>query len=271
MNNNMYKKIFFSNLFVVLIVISNLIGLKYINFNGLIVSSSLITLSFTYLCLLLINNYTNKKEMWLSLFSSVFIQIIMIILYSFITNFNSQNIIPDLGSFINIVFKTNIFYVLINIVSLLISSFVLHYIYEYFRIIGYKLLGTVLSILSALILYGLISIPIINYEYGMLIILDMIMGHLLISSFMTIILTILFYLLKEKEYPYNDNKLFIKDINLYVPKNKTDKSIDEVLKITNKLNEKNVKKKKNNDKNKYQNKSKRIVKNNNSSKKDVKK
>jgi len=172
MRNNL-KKTFFSNLLIALVIVSNLVGTKYTIFNGLIISSNFILLPFIYLCLLLINNFNSKKEMWVSLFSSVVIQIILLLFYIFITGFSVQKIIPDLGTFVNIIFKVDIMYIIINLVSLIISTFVLHYIYEYFRIVGYKLLGCVLSILSTLILYGLISIPFINYEYGMIIILDM--------------------------------------------------------------------------------------------------
>lgn len=266
MNNN-FRKIFFSNLLVVLIVISNLVGVKFTNFNGLILSVNFVVFPFVYLCFLLINNYTNKKEAILSVLSGVFIQIFILLTYLLVTKLGSQNLIPDFASYINVVFRIDEVYIITNLISLMISCFVLHYIYEYFRIIGYKLLGCVLSLLTSTILYGLISIPVINYGFGIEIILDIIMGHIIMSVIMTVLITILFYLLKDKEYPYNENKLFIKDINLETPKNKKDKAIDEVIKISeNKKKKDTIKKNKT-----KKNDSKVTKKKDTNSKKDVKK
>lgn len=244
---NIYKVKFFSSLLVVLVVVSNLIGIKFTNFNDLIISVNFITLPFIYLCFLLIYNFSNKKEAYCSLFNGIIIQLVFLFIYFLVVNFNNQSIIPDATRYIDVVFKIDFIYILINLISLAVSTFVLYYIYEYFRIIGYKLLGTVISVLSAIILYGLITIPIINYNFGTYIVLDMLMGHLLMATFMTIIVTIMFYILKDKDYPYEVNKIFINDINIEIPKERKDKSIDEVIKITNKksINNKSSKKKKN--------------------------
>lgn len=230
MNIN-FKRTFFSNLMVVLIVVSNLVGVKFTNFNGLILSVNFLLFPFIYLCFLLINNYCNKKEAFASLLSGVLIQVFILLVYVLIAKLGSQNLIPDLANYVNVVFKPSLVYIIANLISLLASCYVLHYVYEYFRIIGYKLLGTVISILIAIILYGLISIPAINFGFGIDIIIDIIMGHLMMSVIMTIVVAILYYILKDKEYPYYENNVFIKEVKLETLKNRKDKPIEEVIKI----------------------------------------
>lgn len=271
--SNSFKRVFFSNLLVVLVIISNLIGIKFTNFSELIISSNFITFPFIYLCFLLLCNIANRKEAISSVLSAVFIQIFILLSYVLVTNLGSQNLIPDFANYVNVLFKVDTMYIITNLIALMLSCFVLQYIYEYFRIIGFKLFGTSISVLSAIIVYGLVSVPIINYGFGIDIILDIIMAHLLMSVIMTIIVTILFYLLKDKEYPYNENKIFIKDVNYEVPKNKKDKPIDEVINYVDKTvnKDKKTKKKKTTSKKKSNSNTKTTKKTSNNSKKDVKK
>ena len=89
-----------------------------------------------------------------------------------------------------------------------------------------------ISVISAIILYGLITIPVVNYGFGKDIVLSMIICHLLISCLMCFVIVLLFYLLKcrdeEREF------IFIKDINIKTPKEQVDKSITEVIRIVDK-------------------------------------
>lgn len=270
---NMFKKKFFSNLMTALIIISNLIGYKYTNFGGLILSVNFVTLPFVYLCFLLLSNISDKKDAWSSILVSILIQILVVLAYFFAINLESQNIIFDLSRYVNVLFKINFLSLIVNIGTLTLSIYVLDYIYEYFRVIRYRLLGTVISVLSALILYGLICIPILNYKFGFTIILDMIMGHLIMSVIMTIMVSVVFYLLKEKEYPYEVNKIFINDLNISIPKDKIDKPIEEVIKLSDKKNEEDKKKNRIRPKNKKNssNSSKNYTKKYNNGKKAVKK
>ena len=226
-----------------LLIISNLIGIKYTNFSGMIISVNFVVFPFIYLCILMLNSISDKKDANTSLISAVFIQIFILLIYLFVTKLGSQNIIPDFANYVNMVFKIDLVYIIINLIAILISSYILQYIYEYFRIIGYKLLGTVISLLSSIILYGIISIPIINYGFGMGIVLKIMVSHLIMACLMTFLNTIIFYLLKDREYPYEEDKIFIKEIKVDVKKNKKDKAIEEVIKIGDKKNSKNRKKK----------------------------
>jgi len=130
----------------------------------------------------------------------------------------------------------------------MVCNHVLQYIDGYFKVVGYQLFGTFVSLFIAIILYGLITIPIINYGFGIDIVLKMIMCHLLMSVIMTILIMSLYYLLKEDDSSHDKNKKFIKDTN--DSKRKIDKSIDEVIKVTTKESKKRkVNKKKSSNKN----------------------
>lgn len=242
MNSN-FRKTFYSSLLAVLLIVSNLIGIKYTNFSSMILSVNFLVFPFVYLCILIINNISSQRDANMSLISAIFSQIFILFIYLLTTKLGSQNVIPDLANYVNMVFKVNIIYIIINLMAIIISSYVLQYIYEYFRIVGYKLLGTVISLLSAIILYGLITIPVINYQFGMGIILKIMVSHVIMAVFMTFLNTLLFYLLKDREYPYEENKIFIKEIKVEVKKNKKDKPIEEVIKLGEKKNVKNRKKK----------------------------
>lgn len=233
MSNN-FKRILYSNFLVVLVIISNLVGIKFTNFSNLVISVNFVVFPFIYLFFLLISNIGKSRDAISTVLSAVFIQIFVLLIYIVVTNLGAQSLIPDFANYVNIVFHVDEIYIIINLIALMVSCFILQYIYEYFRVIRYGLLGTVISILSAIIVYGLITIPINNYGFGFDIIVDIMMGHLMMSVVMTILVTILFYLLKRAEYPYEGNNVFIKEINIDIPTYKSDKPIDEVIKYVEK-------------------------------------
>lgn len=240
MNTN-FKRTFFSSLLAVLFVISNLIGIKYTNFGNLILSVNFVVLPFVFLCILLINNLCNKKEAQTAVASAAFIQVFILLSYVLVTNLGSQNLIPDFANSVNVVFTVDEVYIIINLIAIMLVNYVLQYIYDYFMVIGYNLFGTFISVLSAIILYGFVTIPIINYSFGIDIILKIIMCHLLMSVIMSLLVTALYYLLKEDKYSYEEDKVFIKPV--VVENEKKDKTIDEVIKITHKEPKKQARKK----------------------------
>ena len=213
MNNN-FKKTFFSSLLSVLVIISNLVSIKYTQGYNLILPVNFAIFPFIFLCYLLVLNLSNKKEALSSLLSSVFIQIFILISFVIVTKLNSQNIVPDFASSVNEVFRVSEISIITNLIALIISTFILQYIYDYFSKFKYRLIGVVIAFFSSIVLYGLITIPIINYDFGIDIIYDMLISHLIISFVMTLFVTIFFYLLKEKYNCYNGNKIFIKDMEV---------------------------------------------------------
>lgn len=240
-----FRRIFYSNLLTVLLIIANLVGIKFTNYYGLTLSVNFIIIPFIFMCFLLIRTMYSKRDSINAVISGVLVQLVITFMYIIITNLDSQKIIPDLANSINLIFRVDVVYIITNVVALIIGFFVLGYIYEYFKLIGYRFLGTVLSFLAAIILYGVISIPINNCHLQFDLILHMILCHIIITVFMSILVACLFYILKDREYPYYENQLFIQDLNR-VKKEKRDKSISEILgkkeKIEKKTNNsKNVK------------------------------
>ena len=240
---NDFRKILYSSLLAVFLIISNLVGIKYTEYHGLILSVNFITIPFIFLCFLLIRTMYGRKSSINALISSILVQIIIMFMYFLITSFTSQNIIPDLSHSVNLIFKVNIWYIIINLLVISLCNLVMDYIYEYFKIIGYRFLGSIISFLSAFILYDIISIPLTNSSLQFDLIIHLILCHIIMSVFMSLLITCLFYILKEREYPFYENKIFINDIK-ELPKNSPkDKSIDEIIKIEEKKEKKEEKKK----------------------------
>ena len=236
-----FRRTFYGSMLSVLFIISNLIGLKYTNFGSMILSVNFITIPFIFLMILLLDNICNKKEANNAVLSALTIQIIMFFIYLLVVKLGMQSLIPDYANSINEVFNIDATNILSSSIALLISSYVLQYIYEYFKMIKYQFIGVVLSTLSALILYGGITIPIINYGFGLEIIINIILCYLFVTIVMTSLIVLLFYLLKDKEYPSSENKIFIQSVNISIPQNMQDKPIDEVIQIIDKDKKKNKK------------------------------
>lgn len=244
MNNN-FKRMFLSSLLSVLFIVSNLIGQKYTNFMGLTLSVSFLLYPFVYLCILLILNTFGRKEALESIVVTVFIQIFILLGYVMAVNLGSQAIIPDMALEVNTLFRVDEIQIMSSIIGFLISGYILIYIYEYMQIIGYKLLGVVCSVLSSIILYGLITITINMYAYGGLnMILEMILCHIIMAVIITIVITIIFYILKDRDNFYKKSNVFIKDVNLDMDKkNKiSDKTIEEVMDMRKKKDDKKTNK-----------------------------
>lgn len=257
MNRN-FKKSFFSSLLVVLFIISNLIGLKYTNFLDMVVSVNFLTYPFITLMVMLLMDTFGKKETYYSITSAVFIQIILLIVYSLTVNLSGQLVIPDMGQSVNKVFMLEEVPVLASLIGFMVSNYILIYLFDYFKAIGKRVLGVMLGTILSLIVYGLIYISISYYSYGVDILLNLLLGHIVMSSVMAFVVTIIFYILKEKENIYEQKNIFINDVNIkeeHVHKN-IDKSVLEVIN----LKETKAKKKNNSSKQKVKNSEKKVIK-----------
>ena len=239
MNRN-FKKSFFSSLLVVLFIISNLIGLKYTNFLDMVVSVNFITYPFIMLVIMLLMDMFGKKETYYSITSAVFIQMILLIVYSLTINLSSQMVIPDMGTSINKVFKLEEVPVLASLIGFMVSNYILIYLFDYFKAVGKKILGVLLGTILSLIVYGLIFISISYYDIGIDILLNLLLGHIVMSVVMSFVVAILFYILKDKDNIYEQNNIFINEINIkHEEKHKnTDKSVIEVINLKEKANSK---------------------------------
>ena len=150
--NKDFKRTFFTCLLAVLLVISNLIGLKLTNFFDLTISVDFLTFPFTFLCTLLIYNMGGKKKAYESILIAALIQIFIIISYTLAIKLGSQSVIPDLSEYVNVLFKVDEVKMLSSLLSFLVSHYVLIYIYENFKNYGKELFGVVISLLVALFL-----------------------------------------------------------------------------------------------------------------------
>ena len=251
--NREFKKTFFSSLLVVLLVVSNLIGLKFTNFMDLTISVDFLTYPFTFLCTLLLFNLSGKKSAYQSILVAAFIQIFITISYTLAINLGNQALIPDLSQSVNEVFKVKELNLLASLFSFLVSHYVLIYIYDNFKKYGKELYGVVIGLLASLLLNSTIYLIVTLYGHDVLFIVNMLLSNIIISLILLVIITILFYLLKEKER----EEIVISNMHINTTTYKSeDKSIDEVMTSNSKKEKKTVSKTKNNSKNKKTNPSK---------------
>ena len=224
--NKEFKRTFFTSLLAVLLVISNLIGLKLTNFFDLTISVDFLTFPFTFLCTLLIYNMGGKKKAYESILVASLIQIFIIISYTLAIKLGSQAIMPDLSEYVNTLFKVDEAKILSSLLAFLISHYVLIYIYENFKNYGKELFGVVISLLVALFLKATIYLVITLNGYDSIFIINMLLSNIIISIVLDVIITILFYLLREKEV----ETICIESMNINVKKSlDEDKTIEEII------------------------------------------
>ena len=224
--NKEFKRTFFTSLLAVLLVISNLIGLKLTNFFDLTISVDFLTFPFTFLCTLLIYNMGGKKKAYESILVASLIQIFIIISYTLAIKLGNQAIMPDLSEYVNTLFKVDEAKILSSLLAFLISHYVLIYIYENFKNYGKELFGVVISLLVALFLKATIYLVITLNGYDSTFIINMLLSNIIIAIILDIVITILFYLLREKEV----ETICIESMNINVKKSlDEDKTIEEII------------------------------------------
>lgn len=224
--NKEFKRTFFTSLLAVLLVISNLIGLKLTNFFDLTISVDFLTFPFTFLCTLLIYNIGGKKKAYESILVASLIQIFIIISYTLAIKLGNQAIMPDLSEYVNTLFKVDEAKILSSLLAFLISHYVLIYIYENFKNYGKELFGVVISLLVALFLKATIYLVITLNGYDSIFIINMLLSNIIIAIILDIVITILFYLLREKEV----ETICIESMNINVKKSlDEDKTIEEII------------------------------------------
>lgn len=224
--NKEFKRTFFTSLLAVLLVISNLIGLKLTNFFDLTISVDFLTFPFTFLCTLLIYNMGGKKKAYESILVASLIQIFIIISYTLAIKLGNQAIMPDLSEYVNTLFKVDEVKMLSSLLSFLVSHYVLIYIYENFKNYGKELFGVVISLLVALFLKATIYLVITLNGYDSIFIINMLLSNIIIAIILDIVITILFYLLREKEV----ETICIESMNINVKKSlDEDKTIEEII------------------------------------------
>ena len=242
-----FKQTFFTSLLVVLLIISNLIGLKLTNFLDLTISVDFLTYPFTFLCTLLIINLGGKTKAYQAVLVSALIQIFIVISYTLAVSLGNQTLIPDSANYVNELFKVQELNILASLVAFLSSHYVLIYIYDNFKRFGRELSGVVIGLLGSLFLNSTIYLVITLKGYDAMFVINMLLSNIIVSIIMLVIITILFYLLKEKD----SKPVVIENMNINISKTKDiDLAIEDLMnsEINSKqVIKKEVKKKRNSD------------------------
>ena len=257
--NKELKKTFFMCLLPVLLIISNIIGTKYTDVFNVVVGVDFVTYPFTFLCTLLIINLGDKKDAYRCLLVSSIIQLLICISYVLATSLGTQSMITDQATYVDILFKVNETKILASLLAFIVSHCTLIYLYDSFKKFGKELSGLVIGLLSAMVVNTIIYLVITLSDYDPLIVIDMMLGNIIISIFMVIIITILFYILKEKELEYAN----ITKMNTEVKNDKSALELIEEKNIKTKTNKNktNNKPKNNNTRKNYNNSNKKVNKN----------
>lgn len=256
MNKN-FKKMFLSGMLATLFIVSTLIGQKYTNFMGLVVSVNFIVYPFMMLCSLLLLNSFGKKETYNAMFSSILIQAVILLVYILGTSLGSQSMLADLSEEINKVFDISGLQLVASFIGFMFSNYVLIYVYDYFNSIKYRLVGTIVSSVLSMILYGVITICIIHFELSFETLLNLLLCYVIVSIIMCILVTILFYILHEKETGGYHISEYQEENLKETKKYNNDKPISEIIDLHNKEDQS---RRKNNKKRNY---TKKNEKNNN--------
>ena len=147
--NKEFKKNFFTCLMAVLLVVSNIIGMKLTNFLDITIGVDFITYPFTFLCTLMLINLGGKKDAYRSILVASVIQLLITISYAIIVALGTQTLMPDSSSYVNALFKVNQLNILGSVLAFIVSHCLLIYIYENFKHFGRELYGLVIGLLGS--------------------------------------------------------------------------------------------------------------------------
>ena len=220
--NRDFKKAFFICLLSVLLVVSNIICAKYTNFLDVVIGVQFVTYPFTFLCTLMILNLGDKREAYRSILVASIIQLLITISYTIVVNLGNQVLIPDNAKYVDVLFKVNETNILASVLAFILSHCALIYLYENFKKLNKELYGLVIGLLGAMIVDSIIYIVITLSSYEPLFVIDILLSNIIVSVMMVVILTVLFYILRDKK----ENIVAIKKMDLV--KN-NDLSVEEVV------------------------------------------
>lgn len=218
--NREFKKTFFMSLMAVLLVVSNLIGMKYTNFLDITIGVDFITYPFTFLCTLMIINLGDKKDAYRSILVASVIQLLITISYTIAINLGNQALIPDSASYVNHLFKVDQMNILGSVLAFMVSHCVLIYIYESFKMYKKELYGLVIGLLGSMVLNSVIFLIIYLRDYEAIYIINMLLSNIIIDILLIAVILVIFYILKEK-----DTQVIIKNIKT----DNKDISLEEVI------------------------------------------
>ena len=219
--NKEFKKYFLASLMAVLLVVSNLLGMKLTNFLDITIGVDFITFPWTFLCTLLILNIGDQKDAYRSILVAALIQLLITISYTIAVSLGNQTLMPDGSLYVNALFKVDEMNILGSVLAFTLSHCLLIYIYENFKHYNKELYGLVIGLLGATFVHSFVYLIICLRDYEAVFVINMLLSNIIINIIIIIIITIMFYILKEK-----DNFVVI---NKTKPIENKDLSIEEVM------------------------------------------
>ena len=100
-----FKRTFFSTCIAVLLIISNLIGLKYTNFANYVLPVSFITYPLISLSIIMLVDTYGRRTAKQAVYTGFYLQLFMLLIYLLVTNLSNQTIVSDMAYEINRVFR----------------------------------------------------------------------------------------------------------------------------------------------------------------------
>lgn len=167
------RKMFFSGLLAVLLVIANIVAVKMTVVAKLPLSCSIFVYPFTFLCTAVIAELYGNKDARKSVFFAIIIQILILIVYIVVTNVPNQidtidqanalqRILASVG--LNGKFYPDIRPIIASIISFTLGQLVNISLYSFARKNTFKLIAVALSVILAMIVDTTIYVLIAQFN-----------------------------------------------------------------------------------------------------------
>ena len=240
-----FKRTFFSSSIAVLLILTNLIGLKYTSFANFVLPVSFITYPLIALSVIMLVDLYGRNTAKQAVYTAFVLQLFMLLIYLLTTNLANQTTISDMAYEINRVFRIDIVSIITSLIVYLALCYVTINLFDNFKLKNQKSIGSVICLFLFTVLYGSIYILVTNYGEGYQILLKLLYTHLVSAFFMTMICYGLYYVLREN-FDYSEPEMVsTKDKSL-----KTLLEEEKIVVTEEKKETKDYKKKKKNKSNK---------------------
>lgn len=201
-----FKRTFFSSSIAILLVLSNLIGLKYTNFASFVLPVSFITYPLISLCVVMLVDLYGRRTAKQAIYTGFILQIFVLLVYLLATNLSNQTIISDMAYEINNVFTIKIVPIITSLILYVALSSVIINLFDNYKLRNQKSIGSLLCMFLYTVLYGSIYLLVINYNEGYEVLLKLLYTNLIASLFMTMISYGLYYVLRES-FEYSEPEM----------------------------------------------------------------
>ncbi|MBP5684078.1 MAG: VUT family protein [Bacilli bacterium] len=209
-----FKRTFFSSSIALLLVITNLLCLKYTNFASFVLPVSFITYPLISLSVIMLVDLYGRKTAKHAIFSAFILQLFILIPFLLSTSLSNQSTIPDLSIEISRIFEINVVNIITSLCSFSILSYITINLFESFKVKEQRSIGSIVCIFIFTLLYGAIYLLVTNYKLDFDMIIKLLYTHVISSVFMTMICYGLYYVLKENEEFYEIDRVTTEDKSL---------------------------------------------------------